>query len=176
MRRAAVAVTLRDLRPEEREAAERLTLAAYGEYAAVMAPAAWAGLERAVRAALADPGQAERVVAERGDDGTLAGSVMLYPAAADAYGGEIGPLRWPEVRLLAVAPTARGLGVGRALMDECVRRARAAGATSLGVHTSRSMRAALAMYAAMGFVRVPEHDFHPEGGEVVEAYRLPLAR
>jgi ribosomal protein S18 acetylase RimI-like enzyme len=172
---ARIPLTLRDLRPGERDAAERLTLAAYAEYRTRMDGAAWEGLERAVRAVLADPGRAERVVAERGDDRTLAGSVMLYPAASDAYAGETAPLPWPEVRLLAVAPTARGLGVGRALMDECVRRARAAGATSLGVHTSRSMRAALAMYAAMGFVRAPEHDFHPAGGEVVEAFRLPLA-
>jgi ribosomal protein S18 acetylase RimI-like enzyme len=172
--RAAGGLTLRDLRADEREAAERLTLAAYGEYATVMGPAAWAGLERAVRAALADPGAAEHVVAERHDDGTLVGSVMIYPPAADVYGGETGPLPWPEVRLLAVAPTARGLGVGRALMNECVRRACAAGATSLGLHTSRSMRAALALYAAMGFVRAPEHDFLPDGGEVVEAFRLAL--
>ena len=31
------------------------------------------------------------------------------------------------------------------------------------------------MYRAMGFARAPELDFDPGGGELVEAYRLPLA-
>jgi ribosomal protein S18 acetylase RimI-like enzyme len=59
-------------------------------------------------------------------------------------------------------------------MDECVRRARRAGATAIGLHTSRSMRAAVAMYTRMGFVRVPEFDLQPPGTELVEAYRLTL--
>jgi ribosomal protein S18 acetylase RimI-like enzyme len=78
------------------------------------------------------------------------------------------------VRLLAVAPEARGTGVGRALMGECVRRARAMGATELGLHTSVSMRAAMQLYERMGFVRAPEFDFQPPGAELVEAYRLRL--
>src|SRR5919206_501883 len=109
---------------------------------------------------------------ERG--GRLVGSVLLYPPAADAYAGSAARVRWPEVRLLAVAPEARGTGVGRTLMDECVRRARAMGAAELGLHTSASMRAAMRMYERMGFVRAPEFDFRPPGAELVEAYRLDL--
>jgi ribosomal protein S18 acetylase RimI-like enzyme len=78
------------------------------------------------------------------------------------------------LRLLAVAGDARGQGVGQALVDECVRRARRMGAAELGLHTSASMAAARRMYLRMGFVRAPDHDFHPEGAELVEAYRLPL--
>jgi len=59
-------------------------------------------------------------------------------------------------------------------MDECVRRARAMGATDLGLHTSASMRGAMRIYQRMGFVRAPEHDFRPDGAELVEGYRLPL--
>jgi GNAT superfamily N-acetyltransferase len=165
-------VTVRDARDDERAAVRALTLRAYAEYADVMAPAAWAGLERAVRAALADSGAAERIVAERA--GAIVGSVLLYPPAADAYGGLVAEASWPEVRLLAVAPEARGLGVGAALVRECVRRARRMGARELGLHTSASMRVARAMYARLGFVRAPEHDFRPEGAELVEGYRLPL--
>jgi ribosomal protein S18 acetylase RimI-like enzyme len=58
------------------------------------------------------------------------------------------------------------------LVDECVRRAKASGAAELGLHTSKSMRAAIRMYERMGFVRAPEHDFHPEGAELVQGYRL----
>ena len=166
-------VTIRDAQEDEHDAVRELTLRAYTPYAQVMAPAAWVALEQALLAALAleQPG-VQRIVAER--EGTLVGSVMLYPPATDAYGGAAERVNWPEVRLLAVVPEARGQGVGRALMDECVRRARQAGAMELGLHTSASMQVAMQMYERMGFVRRPEYDFHPEGAEVVQAYRLRL--
>ena len=169
---SAADLHVRAARPDERDAVRDLTLRAYAEYATVMAPSAWAALDGAVRAALASDERLERIVAEQG--GRLVGSVLLYPPAADAYAGAASRARWPEVRLLAVAPDARGLGVGRALMDECVRRARAMGAAELGLHTSASMRAAMRMYERMGFVRAPEFDFRPPGAELVEAYRLEL--
>ncbi|MDQ2907557.1 MAG: GNAT family N-acetyltransferase [Chloroflexota bacterium] len=58
----------------------------------------------------------ERIVAE--SEGAIVGSVLLYPPLAQAYpGAEVGA-SWPEVRLLAVAPAARGQGVASALMDD----------------------------------------------------------
>jgi ribosomal protein S18 acetylase RimI-like enzyme len=74
-----------------------------------------------------------------------------------------------------VAREERGSGVGRLLVEDCIRRARRAGVRELGLHTSRSMTVARALYERMGFVRAPEHDFQPEGAELVEAYRLPIA-
>lgn len=166
-------ITVRDARAEDAPAIERLVLDAYADYARMMDPGAWRGLDGAVRAALASGAPAERIVCER--EGRLLGSVMLYPPAVDAYGALAGRAPWPELRLLAVAREARGSGVGRLLVEECIRRARAAGARELGLHTSRSMAVARALYARMGFVRAPEHDFQPDGGELVEAYRLPIA-
>ena len=165
------ALTIRDARPDEREAIRALTLQAYEQYAAIMQPDAWAGLAGAIRSGLEAEG-ADRIVAQR--DGRLLGCVALFPPAADAYPGETGPAGWPELRLLAVAPEARGQGVGEALVEECIRRARRMGAAELGLHTSASMAAAMRMYRRMGFVRAPEHDFQPPGAELVEAYRLPL--
>lgn len=165
-------VVIRDARPDEREAVHRLTMAAYEDYAATMAPDGWMGLRGALLAALASEAPAERIVAER--EGRLVGSVMLFPPAVSAYGELVDAVTWPELRLLAVPREARGHGVGRALVDECVRRARAMGASELGLHTSRSMAIAMSMYERMGFVRAPDHDFHPPSGELVKAYRLPL--
>ena len=170
--RASDVVHVRDARPDERAAVRALTLRAYGEYATAMTPTAWAGLDEAIRAALESDAPAERIVAERA--GALVGSVTLFPPSTDAYGGLTTHVPWPELRLLAVAPEARGLGVGEALVKECARRARAAGAAVLGLHSSRSMQAALRMYARLGFVREPAYDFVPDGGEVVEGYRLDL--
>jgi len=166
-------ISLRDARDDERDAIRRLTFASYGEYATRMTPTAWAALEGALNGALDGEDDAERIVAEM--DGKLVGSVMLFPRSADAYEGAREEAHWPEVRLLAVAPEARGAGVGSALLHECIRRARAAGATEVGLHTSRSMQSAIRLYERFGFVRVPDHDFLPEGGELVTAYRLQLA-
>jgi GNAT superfamily N-acetyltransferase len=166
------AIVVRDARPAEHGQIARLTLAAYREYATVMAPSAWDALEQAVHASLADDIGVTRLVAEL--DGDVVGSAALYAPDAAAYGTLASPASWPEVRLVAVAPTARGRGIAQALVDECIRRARLAGATMLGLHTSRSMRAAVRLYERMGFVRDPEHDFHPPGAELVEGYLLRL--
>jgi GNAT superfamily N-acetyltransferase len=163
---------IRDARAAERAAIADLTLAAYAEYATVMAPSAWAALAQAVHTALATDKAVERIVAEH--DGALVGSVLLYPPQVDTYHGALAPTSVPEVRLLAVSPAAQGQGVGRALMHECIERARRAGATELGLHTSDSLRVAIHLYERLGFVRAPADDFQPNGAEVVKAYRLRL--
>jgi ubiquinone/menaquinone biosynthesis C-methylase UbiE len=81
----------------------------------------------------------------------------------------------PEVRLLAVLPEARGLGVGLLLMQECIERARRSGSAALTLHTTDMMRAAMRLYARMGFVAAPELDFHPAPGMTVKGFRLSLA-
>ena len=161
-----------DARPNERDAIAALTLRAYGEYAAIMDPHAWDALASAVRTALRSNERIERIVAE--DDGQIVGSVLLFPPTIQAYAFSEERAAAPELRLLAVAPEARGKGVGEALVHECIRRAKALGAHELGLHTSRSMRSAMRLYERMGFVRAPERDFHPPGAEIVEGYRLPL--
>ena len=163
---------IRDARAEERAAIHALTMMAYEEFRPIMAPTAWAALREALLSGLAAEGQVERIVAEQ--DGALLGSVMLYSPSANAYGNEVAGADWPELRLLAVAPAARGQGVGTALVEECMRRARHAGASALGLHTSESLRAGMRMYERMGFERVPEGDFQPSGAELVMAYRRIL--
>ena len=165
-------VHIRDARPDERAAIRELTWAAYREFTDVMTASAWAGLRQAVLTGLEAEGALERIVAEL--DGALVGSVMLYSPGANAYAATLASAGVPELRLLAVAPQARGQGVGTALIEECARRARRSGATALGLHTSESLRAGIRMYERMGFVRSPEGDFQPEGAELVMAYRLEL--
>jgi GNAT superfamily N-acetyltransferase len=159
---------IRDARDDEREAMRDVTLAAYEEYAAVMPKPFWEGYQRHLLATLDEEGPVERIVAER--KGTIIGSVLLYPPLANAYTGVNVGAGWPEVRLLAVAPGARGQGVGAALMDECERRARRAGARMLGLHTMEMMQVAIGMYERRGFERVPELDFCPAQGILVKGY------
>jgi predicted N-acetyltransferase YhbS len=165
-------ITIRDARDDEHGAISALTTRAYQEYAQRMTPTGWVGLRQAVQRGLSSNDPAEWIVAEQ--DGTLVGSVMLFPANVDAYQGLTGQVPWPEVRLLSVDPDARGHGIGGRLMQECIRRVRASGATEIGLHSSESLAVALHMYARLGFVRAPEFDFQPEGAELVMAFRLAL--
>ncbi len=155
----------------DRDRIARVTREAYAELESVMVPDAWRGLHAAVSNVLAR-GAGDWIVAEEGGD--VVGSVMLSPPDTEAYGGFITPPPWPEIRALAVDPAMRGRGIARALVDECARRAAASGADRIGLHTSRSMRAAIALYLRMGFERAPEYDFQPPGAELVEAYALSL--
>jgi ribosomal protein S18 acetylase RimI-like enzyme len=62
-------------------------------------------------------------------------------------GGDVG-----TIGLIGVAPTARGLGLGVALVAEVVRREAAAGRSRMSVVTQGGSRPALAMYQRAGFV------------------------
>jgi GNAT superfamily N-acetyltransferase len=134
----------------------------------------WEGLSGAIDAGLSSDQEMQRIVALEGD--TIVGSALLLAPTEDAYTGFGIRITAPEVRLVAVEPSARGRGIARALMNECLRRARASGATEIGLHTSQSMKAAIRMYEAMGFQRAPENDFQPPGTELVVGYRLVLEK
>lgn len=89
----------------------------------------------------------------------VVGTVTFLPdAAAD---GHLWPPAGAVLRFLAVEPEARGHRYGEMLTLFCIDRARAAGSSFLGLHTAPMMVAARRMYERLGFVRSPEHDFHP---------------
>jgi ribosomal protein S18 acetylase RimI-like enzyme len=165
---------IREARIEDRDAARKITLSAFRQYAAVMPPPRWEGYRENILATLTEVAPALHFVAEK--DGMIVGSVLLYPPGTAFSTTDEGPLTCPEVRLLAVAPEARGQGIGAALMKECTRRARRLGAACLNLHTTDMMQVAMRMYERMGFVRVPELDFHPYPNITVKAYRLELDR
>lgn len=167
-------VTIRDARPEDRAAIEAVTLAAYEQYATVLPPPLWEAYRENIRETLAK-GPAAQILAETA--GTVVGSVLLYPAGtmmAEPGGGKAARLAEPELRLLAVGPAGRGRGVGRRLMEECIRRSRDAGAATLTLHTTDMMRVAMGLYERIGFGRAVELDFRPAPGLLVKGYRLAL--
>ncbi len=165
---------IRDAIDADRDAILSVTLAAFEQYAAIMGEN-WKYYRENIVETLADAKPAEQIVAET-EEG-IAGAVLLYPAETERDGVEetSDAPDGPQIRLLAVAPTARGRGIGAALARECVRRARQSGAAALSLHTTDMMSVAMRMYERMGFVRVPAFDYHPGGDVVVKAYRLDLA-
>ena len=165
-------IEIRDAYESEREIIREVTRAAYEEYATVMPTPFWEVYWHHLGVTLEEKGPVERIVAV--DTTGIVGSVLLYPPLANAYTGVAANALAPEVRLLAVLPRARGQGVGAALMDECVHRARHMGAHLLGLHTMDVMQAAVRVYEGMGFVHTPALDFRPTEGVLVKGYSLRL--
>ena len=144
------ALSLRIARESDRPAVQRLTEAAYAEYEALLPPVLWRAYHENIATTLATVPMTQCLVATRA--ATIAGSVLFSPpdpAAANVA----------RIRLLAVAPAARGAGVAARLMEECLDRARGAAATGVELHTTTFMTVARRMYERRGFLRRPEQDF-----------------
>ncbi|WP_426563490.1 GNAT family N-acetyltransferase [Angustibacter sp. McL0619] len=114
----------------------------------------------------------ELLVAWDDEAGQVLGTVS-FVRAGSAY-ADVAREGEAEFRMLAVDPAARGLGLGRVLVEECVARARAAGARRLVLSTRSMMTPAVGLYESMGFVRRPERDWEPMAGVLLMTYELEL--
>jgi len=80
-----------------------------------------------------------------------------------------------QLRLLLLEPSARGLGIGKALVDTCTRFAREAGYRTITLWTQSILLAARGIYARAGYCRVaavPNAEFGE--GLVAETWELEL--
>lgn len=162
---------VRDAGVEDLDQVSLLIRDAYQEYQANFSPEVWERYSRDIMDVRSRLDTSELIVAE--NSGRLVGAVTFYPNTSPSDQGGW-PAGWTGIRLLAVHPDARGMGIGRVLMDECLRRSRLLSATALGLHTTELMGIARGMYERMGFVRVPEYDFQAGPEVVVLGYRLDL--
>jgi ribosomal protein S18 acetylase RimI-like enzyme len=164
---AATAFVVREARPEEYAALGRITVDAYRE-AGETAVDYFPELEDvAGRAALVPV-----LAAVEEGSGRLLGTATYVPGPGPFHEGDFGDTA--SMRMLAVAPDAQGRGVGRALVVECVDRARRGGRSGLSLYTRPFMTAAHRLYESLGFRRVSELDWEFDPGEWLWAYRLDL--
>jgi ribosomal protein S18 acetylase RimI-like enzyme len=159
-------LTIGPATPAEHERIAELT-------AGVYTAEGFASPEYAVQ--LADvAGRADRatLLVARDDAGRVVGSVALV------LSGDFGEVTESDdeaaFRMLVVDRSARGLGVGRALVEACLDRARAAGKQRMVLSTDPRMTTAHRLYEGLGFTRLPERDWSPVPSIDLMVYARPL--
>jgi DNA-binding MarR family transcriptional regulator/ribosomal protein S18 acetylase RimI-like enzyme len=97
-------------------------------------------------------------LAER--NGEILGSIMLVRQSA----------RTAKLRVFLVKPEARGLGVGKALIAQCLRFARDAGYRKVSLWTQSGLDAARHLYESAGFKLIREEPHHSWGRDHIGQY------
>jgi DNA-binding MarR family transcriptional regulator/GNAT superfamily N-acetyltransferase len=110
-----------------------------------------------------DPGRERCWIAERDD--ARVGAVMIVKHSDTVA----------KLRLLHVEQAARGLGIGKRLVDECVRFSRAVGYQTITLWTQSNLLAARHLYEAAGFTCVAREPHHRFGKDLVaETWELDV--
>jgi DNA-binding MarR family transcriptional regulator/GNAT superfamily N-acetyltransferase len=110
-----------------------------------------------------DPKRERCWIAER--DGARVGGVFVAKASEEIA----------KLRLLHVEAEARGLGIGKRLVEECVRFARQAGYHKITLWTQSNLHAARHIYGQVGFRVVHQEQHHSFGKDLTaETWELNL--
>jgi len=110
-----------------------------------------------------DPAREACWMAER--EGSNIGCVFLVQARDEASHEPLPSVA--QLRMLLVEPTARGLGIGARLVDECERFARLVGYEKITLWTNSLLYAARGIYKKAGYVLVASDSHHSFGHDLI---------
>ncbi len=156
---------IRRARPDDLATVGEVTVAAYEDFTLGPTDPYIARL----RDAAARYEQAELWLAED-EDGEVLGTVTVCPPGS--VWREVSRPDEGEFRMLAVAPAARGRGVGEALARHAIARFAEAGVHAMVLSSLDSMHGAHRIYERLGFERAPGRDWSPMPGVQLLAYEL----
>lgn len=159
---------IRDARPEDHDRIAELTLEAYRRLPRPVS----ARYERII-ADVADRAEATTILVVEDEGGRIVGSVTLVLEDGPYFEHEWGRDGDAGFRMLAVDPDHADRGIGRALIEACIERARDAGRRRLVITTMPWMEAARGLYERRGFVRREDLDREYSIGRGM-TYVLPL--
>ena len=168
--------TIRDAQPEEFEAIGKLMVGVYAQLEGFPTPAEQPGYYEMlanVGAFTTKPGTALLIAVSQGN--SVDGAVVYFNEMTHYGSGGTAVMEKNAAafRLLAVAPAARGKGVGKLLVTECIKKARAGKLRQIIIHSTMAMQTAWKMYEQLGFVRSADLDFL-QGQLPVYGFRLLL--
>lgn len=152
-----MAFDIRPVRPDQHQEAGRVTALAYRSANSEVSPSP----DYLDRVADVAARTRQALVLGAVEDGRVLGTVTVELAGRIPGGHPRPPLAEDQahVRMLGVNPEDQGRGIGRALMDAAVDRARRAGKRRVTLETTPAMAAAQRLYESMGFRRGPDHVF-----------------
>ena len=133
--------------------------ALFREYFAWLGPEGWFTDVEAELAAL-PAGYDAILLARDGDE--IVGCVALRPLEDGAC----------EIKRLYVRPAGRGSGVGRALVEASIARARELGYRAMRLDTLPRMDAARSLYVSLGFREIERYNDNPVPGVIFFELRL----
>ncbi len=102
-------------------------------------------------------------------EGRRVGSIALVKESTDEA----------IIRLLLVEPSERGQGIGKALLDECIRFARLVGYNKVSLSTNSELTTARKLYQKAGFVMIKKRPNYREWGRddlVEEIWELSVVK
>jgi GNAT superfamily N-acetyltransferase len=155
---SAFDLVLRRAIAADADAISALLRASFAEFESFYTPAAFVATVLPVSGVLARLSEGPVWVAE-----TSANQIV-------GTAGAIASLSVVTIRGMAVAPSARGLGISRRLIEEAERFAHEQGAHTLDLYTTAFLAAAIRLYQSAGFA-FTEESISPNGTELLRMMR-----